>query len=292
MANEDFDESPMLDVIDESPMSDDLDESPMSDVSDKSPVPDGFGESPATTFLEEPSEQDSSDESDKSDDGYDLYAVPEEFDDFSVEDFFDEFPTPSLEFAFRGKIVQFQWDGIRANLKQPNQDKATALALMRIAGDLALTHSGTLGPWAIKNKPLEPLLDFFRFMEGQKPDIFYETALFMTSFLMMSILERKAKCVSSLGTEWSSAQAYDDFWQAYFLSGGYSRVAPSFIKFDQQGGIFLGEDETTVWSGAERPGAFVLFDRHWVFDGDAAQQGKLRVRRYFDVEGADIYKDY
>lgn len=286
MANEDFDESPMLDVIDESPMSDDFDESPMSDVSDKSPVPDGLDESPTTSFLEE-----SSDNSYKSDDDYDLYPVPDEFDDFSTEDFFDEFPMPSLEFAFRGRPVQSQWDAIRINLKQPNQDQATALAFMRLAGELASTHSGSLGSWAIKNKPLEPLLDFFRFMEGQKRDIFYETALFMTSFLMMAILEKKANCVSSLGSEWSSAQSYDDFWQSYFQSGGYSRVYPNFIKFDQQGGIFLGEDETTVWSGAERPIEFVQFDRHWVFDGDAAQQGIVRVRRYFSTGIADIYRD-
>jgi hypothetical protein len=300
MANADFNESPMLDAIDESPVPDDFVESPMSDVIGKSPVPDEFdesptsdslGESPATSFLEESSEQDSSDESSESDDDYDLYPVPDEFDDPSAEEFFDDFPVPSLEVAFGGASIQYQWEAIRVNLKQPNQDHATALAFMRLAGDLAQTHSGSLGSWAIKNKPLEPLLDFFRFMEGQKRDIFYETALFMTSFLMMAILEQKANCVSSLGTEWSSAQSYDDFWQSYFQSGGYSQVSPSFIKYDQQGGIFLGEDETTVWSGAERPIEFVQFDRHWVFDGDAAQQGIVRVRRYFSRAIADLYRD-
>ncbi|CAG9945511.1 unnamed protein product, partial [Clonostachys rosea f. rosea IK726] len=258
MANADFNESPMLDAIDESPVPDDFVESPMSDIIGKSPVPDEFnesptsdslGESPATSFLEESSEQDSSDESSESDDDYDLYPVPDEFDDPSAEEFFDDFPVPSLEVAFGGASIQYQWEAIRVNLKQPNQDHATALAFMRLA-------------------------------EGQKRDIFYETALFMTSFLMMAILEQKANCVSSLGTEWSSAQSYDDFWQSYFQSGGYSQVSPSFIKYDQQGGIFLGEDETTVWSGAERPIEFVQFDRHWVFDGDAAQQGIVRVRRY------------
>ncbi|CAG9986372.1 unnamed protein product [Clonostachys byssicola] len=291
MANDDFNECLMRDVIDESSMSDVIDGSPEPEGFDESPTVDS-AESPATSFTEESPEPESRAETPESDDDdFSLHQFPDDFDDFSVQDFFDEYPAFSLDDeAFQGRPLKGMWDTIRHHLKQPNQDHKTALSLMHLATDLAQANSGRFGSWVIKNRPLEPLLDFFRFMEGHKRDILYETAVFMESFLMMTILDHKANLRSPIAVQYSSAQSYDDFWNSYFTAGGYSKVAKNFIKYDNRGVIYLGEDELTVWSGARRAPEFVEDDLYWVFDGDAAQEGIVQLRNYITTDHAALYR--